>query len=38
MIFSAQIVEDRETRLSKPFLGHGGNFSESYDETYLYGS
>ena len=28
----AQIVENRETRLSRKFLGPGDNFSKSYDE------
>jgi hypothetical protein len=28
----AQIVENRETRLSLPFLGTGDNFSKSYAE------
>ena len=28
----AQIVENRETRLSRPFVGPGGNYSKSYDE------
>ena len=27
-LFFAQIVENRETRLSRPFLGHGDNFIE----------
>ena len=31
--FFAQIVENRETQLSSIFLGPGGNFSKSYDET-----
>ena len=30
--FFAQIVENRETQLSSPFLGPGDNFSKSYDE------
>ena len=28
--FSAQIVENRETQLSSPFLGPGDNFLQSY--------
>ena len=32
MRFFAQIVENRETQLSSPFLGPGDNFSKSYDE------
>ena len=33
--FSAQIVENRETQLSSPFLGPGDNFSKSYDENQI---
>jgi hypothetical protein len=33
--FFAQIVEDRETQLSSPFLGPGDNFSLSYDENQI---
>ena len=33
--FLAQIVENREARLSRPFLGHGDNFSKSYDENQI---
>ena len=32
--FFAQIVENRETRLSSPFIGPGDNFSKSYDTEY----
>ena len=28
-------MENRETRLSRPFLGPGDNFSKSYDENHL---
>jgi hypothetical protein len=35
--FSAQIVENRETQLSSPFLGHGDNFfPKSYDENQIW--
>ena len=34
-LFFAQIVENRETQLSSPFLGPGGNFSKSYDENQI---
>ena len=30
--FFAQIVQNRETQLSSPFLGPGDNFLKSYDE------
>ena len=30
--FFAQIVENRGTQLSRPFLGPGDNFSKNYDE------
>ena len=30
--FLVQIVENRRGRLSRPFLGHGDNFSKSSDE------
>ena len=33
--FFAQIVENRETQLSSPFLGPGDNFSKSYDENQI---
>jgi hypothetical protein len=33
--FYAQIVENRETQLSSPFLGPGDNFSKSYDENQI---
>jgi hypothetical protein len=33
--FFAQIVENRRGRLSIPFLGHGDNFSKSYDENQI---
>jgi hypothetical protein len=33
--FLAQIVENRETRLSSPFLGPGDKFSKSYDENQI---
>jgi hypothetical protein len=35
-LFFAQIVENRETQLSSPFLGHGDNFSKSYDENQIW--
>jgi hypothetical protein len=35
-IFFAQIVENRETQLSSPFLGPGDNFSKSYDENQIW--
>jgi hypothetical protein len=31
----AQIVENRETQLSSPFLGPGDNFPKSYDENQI---
>jgi hypothetical protein len=31
-----QIVENRETQLSSPFLGPGDNFSKSYDENQIW--
>jgi hypothetical protein len=34
--FFAQIVENRETQLSSPFLGPGDNFSKSYDENQIW--
>ena len=34
--FFAQIVENRETQLSTPFLGPGDNFSKSYDENQIW--
>ena len=34
--FFAQIVENRETQLSSPFLGSGDNFSKSYDENQIW--
>jgi hypothetical protein len=34
--FFAQIVENRETQLSSPFLSPGDNFSKSYDENQIY--
>ena len=34
--FLAQIVENRETQLSSPFLGPGDNFSKSYDENQIW--
>ena len=33
--FFAQIVENRETQLSSPFLGPGDNFSKSSDENQI---
>ena len=33
--FFAQIVGNRETQLSSPFLGPGDNFSKSYDENQI---
>jgi hypothetical protein len=33
--FLAQIVENREGRLSRPFLGHGDNFAKSYYENQI---
>ena len=36
--FFAQIVENRETQLSSPFLGPGDNFSKSYDENQIWRS
>jgi hypothetical protein len=34
--FFAQIVENRETQLSSPFLGPVDNFSKSYDENQIW--
>jgi hypothetical protein len=34
--FFAQIVENRETQLSSPFLGPGDIFSKSYDENQIW--
>jgi hypothetical protein len=33
--FLAQIVENRETQLSRPFLGPGDNIPKSYDENQI---
>ena len=33
--FFAQIVENRETQLSSPFLGPGDNIPKSYDENQI---
>ena len=34
--FFPQIVENRETQLSSPFLSPGDNFSKSYDENQIW--
>jgi hypothetical protein len=34
--FFVQIVENRETQLSSPFLGPGDNFPKSYDENQIW--
>jgi hypothetical protein len=37
-VLYVQIVENRNTRLSRPFLGHGDNHSpptKSYDENHI---